>query len=157
MTKKQNIYLVLIIIWMVLIFFLSSFNGEKSEHQSDVVIVKTAEVIKNEKLNNTEKRKLIDKYMEPVRSSAHFILYFVLGILVYLFINSKFDKYKIIFILSTVICFLYAISDEIHQYFTFERAAEIKDIFIDTCGAVLSISLMLGIKKIVEKKKVSWK
>ena len=155
MTKKQIIFLVLIIIWMVLIFFFSSFNGEKSEHQSDVVIVKTAEVIKNEKIDKQEQRRLIDKYMEIVRSSAHFFLYFVLGIFVYLFINSIFTSYKKTFFLSTVICFIYSISDEIHQYFTFERAAEIKDIIIDTCGSLLAIIIMLGIKKILEKKKAN--
>ncbi len=44
------------------------------------------------------------------------------------------SEYTKISIITVIICFLYAISDELHQYFVPGRACRLLDIFIDTSG-----------------------
>ena len=119
MKKWRIINIILIILWMIIIFLFSSANGIESEHQSDVIIIKTAEIINKEKIPEDNKQKLIDKYIVLVRKSAHFFLYFVLGLLVYLFVHKKYNTSLKTFIITIIVCTLYAISDEIHQMFSF--------------------------------------
>ena len=160
MKKWQIINIILIILWMVIIFLFSSANGIESEHQSDVIIIKTAEVIKKEKIPEENKQKLIDKYIVLVRKSAHFFLYFILGILVYLFVHKKYNTSLKTFIITIIVCTLYAISDEIHQLFTLERAAEVRDVFIDMGGSLLAeilLTIFFVIKDKIKKKEVELK
>jgi VanZ family protein len=49
--------------------------------------------------------------------------------------KTNMKKGKIILI-TVLICFLYAVSDEIHQSFVPGRACRLFDIFIDTSGSV---------------------
>ncbi len=160
MKKWQIINIILIILWMVIIFLFSSANGIESEHQSDVIIIKTAEIINKEKIPEENKQKLIDKYIVLVRKSAHFFLYFILGILVYLFVHKKYNTSLKTFIIMIIVCTLYAISDEIHQLFTLERAAEVRDVFIDMGGSLLAeflLTIIFIIKDKMKKKEVELK
>jgi VanZ family protein len=160
MKKWQIINIILIILWMIIIFLFSSANGIESEHQSDVIIIKTAEIINKEKIPEENKQKLIDKYIVLVRKSAHFFLYFILGILVYLFVHKKYNTSLKTFIIMIIVCTLYAISDEIHQLFTLERAAEVRDVFIDMGGSLLAeilLTIIFVIKDKIKKKEVELK
>ena len=160
MKKWRIINIILIILWMIIIFLFSSANGIESEHQSDVIIIKTAEMINKEKIPEENKQKLIDKYIVLVRKSAHFFLYFVLGLLVYLFVHKKYNTSLKTFIITIIVCTLYAISDEIHQMFTFERAAEVRDVLIDMGGSLLAeflLTIIFIIKDKMKKKEVELK
>ena len=44
-------------------------------------------------------------------------------------------------------CFLYATSDEYHQAFYPSREAAFHDVLIDTAGALLGLSLVLGVQR----------
>lgn len=62
------------------------------------------------------------------------------GILTYLLIKSFIHHhfyYKNAIIFSVIIAISYAIFDEFHQRFIFERVGSIKDILIDTIGIVI--------------------
>ncbi|MFQ8632799.1 MAG: VanZ family protein, partial [Intestinibacter bartlettii] len=48
---------------------------------------------------------------------------------------------------------LYAISDEIHQYFVPGRACQFRDVMIDSCGALFGIAVIVILKKMVNKIK----
>ncbi len=73
-----------------------------------------------------------------VRKGAHMSVYFVLAILVHgawhpaASVRSKNIK-------TLILCTLYAISDECHQSFVPGRSAELRDVCVDTAGAVLGI------------------
>lgn len=54
--------------------------------------------------------------------------------------------------LSLVFCILYAISDELHQLFVPGRGAQVKDVVIDSSGAVVGIGVYVAaIKSKVRK------
>ena len=119
------------------IFFFSSDEKNASDKKSDGVIVSVTEKIIGKKLNSKEKRYYIDKFVRPVRKSAHFTIYLLLGLL----FTSLLKEYNIIdkrcIIYTLIFVFLYARSDEIHQLFVAGRSGEILDVLIDTSGGMV--------------------
>ena len=123
MKKKTN--LVLIILWMIFIFVMSSFNANESANQSNIIVHFISQLFN---INNLELLSFI------VRKIAHFSEYLILGILIY--------NYCLRLNLSALFCLLYAISDEIHQIFIPGRSCQIRDIIIDLLGAIFGIIIL---------------
>lgn len=142
MKTKYILNIIFIIIWLFIIFSFSAEDATKSEHRSDEVIINTIETIKQEKIPQEDKQKIIDKYIVVVRKSAHFFLYFILAILVFTLYKKIFGLTPKTFIYTIIFCFIYACSDEIHQLFISGRTARIFDIFVDTSGALLSTTIL---------------
>lgn len=139
---KKVIKLILIVLWMALIFSFSSDNADTSTEKSDGVIIKVSEIFLNKELTKIEKKELTSKYIVLVRKSAHFTLYFILGVLVFIFVKDfTFCSYKTVLI-SVLVVLLYSISDEVHQLFVPGRSGEIFDVFIDTMGGFISCNLL---------------
>ena len=63
-------------------------------------------------------------------------------------------KIKKQFLFSFIFCFLYAISDEIHQMFILNRSAEVLDVLIDMIGVIFQMIILYGIFKKCEKKHI---
>lgn len=132
MNKKRSI--ILVIIWMSIIFIFSSFNSDTSTEQSNTIVNIIANLFN---INNIELLSLI------IRKIAHFMEYFILGVLV---LNMLRYTNKSITV-GIIICILYALSDELHQILTPGRTFKIYDIIIDSLGSVIAI---LGFKKIIK-------
>lgn len=75
-----------------------------------------------------------------IRKTAHFSEYFILALLTYNLIRNFKLKYKIHIIL--LFCLLYAISDEIHQYFIPGRVMSHIDVLIDFLGSLVAVYLI---------------
>lgn len=124
----------LLIIWMIVIFLFSSQPATNSQKLSDKTTIKIVELITKKEV--TTPTLTTKKYRYLIRKSAHFFLYFILGILIY--INMKKKSFKIILI-SIFLSMLYAVSDELHQIFVPGRGAQVKDVLIDTLGSCVGI------------------
>ena len=127
---KKKINLILIIIWMIFIFVMSSFNANDSAIQSNIITHFLSQLFN---IYNLELLSL------TVRKLAHFSEYLILGILIY--------NYCLRFDLSALICLFYAISDEIHQIFTPGRSCQIIDVIIDLLGAICGIIILFFYNK----------
>lgn len=138
---------------MVTIFFFSSDTADSSTEKSDGLIVRIAEKVLGRKLTDKEKDSYTDKYFKIVRKTAHFTIYFILGLAVisllkeYMIIDRKSLIYTVIFV------FLYSCSDEIHQLFVPGRSGEVLDVFIDTLGGTMSSSIYCFICMMKRKRK----
>lgn len=133
--QKNKISLLLVILWMIFIFVMSSFDATSSSNQSNFIVDIITSIIN---IKDTGLLSLI------IRKLAHFTEYFILGILVINFI-TRYDKKIIIAIL---LCIIYATSDEIHQIFVPGRSCQIIDIMIDSLGSIMGIYLY----KLITKK-----
>lgn len=138
---KRNILIILTILWMIIIFLFSGSNGDKSSNTSGIIVNKIVPIVEriiNKKLTEEQ----VSNYISyPIRKCAHITEYLILGILVYLSINTyQMDKNKMI-ILSILICTLYSISDEFHQLFISGRSGSIRDILIDSIGILIGTYL----------------
>lgn len=154
---RKVIKFILIIICMITIFSFSSDNGSKSTKKSDGVIIKYISLIKNGNVSDKEKLFYTEKFVVPVRKSAHFIIYFILGLLITSFL-SEFDFIdKRIILYSVICCFLYASSDEIHQLFVSGRSGMIRDVLLDSLGSSLACFIYMYIKnKFCKTTKISY-
>lgn len=127
---KKYIYLVLTFLWMVVIFRFSSQTAADSTTESMAI---TEKILRFFIANPSN--ELIDSFENIVRKLAHFSEYFVLGDLFYITLRSfglskRKSAYAILF------SAIYAVSDEIHQYFIPGRACRWYDMVIDTSGSV---------------------
>jgi len=124
----KKLKLLLIILWMFIIFMFSHQKADDSSKLSDGLILKTVRII--EKITHKEysDEEILNKFVKPVRKLAHFTIYLILGILVYLYIKEL--QISKIFIISLLICVLYAVSDEIHQLFIVGRSGRIFDVLL---------------------------
>jgi len=129
---KKYLFLTLLIIWMIFIFYNSNQISETSMGYTHLITDKLSELFNNSIIFYN------DITITIIRKSAHFIEYFVLGILAYksyiLFKNKK-------IIIVVVFCVIYAISDEVHQIFIEGRSFQIYDIAIDSIGSLVAITI----------------
>lgn len=72
-----------------------------------------------------------------VRKAAHALEYLGLSLLLYNAYAHSFRAVQPALTLLTAI--LYAAGDEIHQYFILGRACQMRDVFVDTVGAVFGV------------------
>ena len=138
MTKKM-FKLTLLIGWMLLIFLFSNDTGEVSTKKSDGLIIGTIEFLLERDLTDAEKIKYVDWFVTPVRKGAHLLVYFVLGYLMIYTLKEFRLVDKRTYIYAVILCMLYAVSDEVHQYFVPGRSGEVVDVGIDTIGSCLGI------------------
>lgn len=123
---KKILTIIMIAIMMGIIFLFSSYDAVSSAKQSKVVV------------------DVINKYMPInsfyIRKLAHFSLFFLLELVLYIGIRMLVTKFPGLY--SILILIVYAISDEVHQYFIPGRSCEIRDMFIDICGGLCALLII---------------
>ena len=139
----STIMLLFIIAWMILIFQFSCMNSKDSDKVSSETVV-TNKIGATHSYSTHNDILNASKVLNPLmRKVAHFSEYFILGVLIIIFLNYVIEnkKYIIVFLISLVICALYATSDEFHQVFISGRSGQAVDVCIDTLGALTGIIL----------------
>lgn len=152
MKIRKVILLILIVLLLLTIFLFSNQTGVKSINVSDKlasVIIDKVATITHKEISLSHKKELIKKSRFLIRKTAHFTLYFTLGILVYLILSTYNLKWKVLY--SLLICLILASFDEIHQLFSIGRTAQVYDVFIDTMGSLVGILVTIIFIKIVNK------
>lgn len=145
---KRIIKLLLVIFFMSIIFMFSNERAVKSTKRSDGVISFVHKFINiNKSITKAE--------IVVVRKSAHFFLFFCLG-LSYISLLSEYTNKNLI-LYSLLFVFIYACFDEVHQLFVGGRSFQVFDIFIDTCGGLLSFYIynLLRRRKYEQEKAIS--
>lgn len=146
---KQSIYLILIIIWMLTVFMFSNQNGGTSQGISRKVTTTIVRIVtQNQNLTDEQTNKIVENTDYLVRKLAHFSIYAVGGILIYNYINTFNIENKKKIIISISIGVIYAIFDELHQYFIAGRSARILDVCIDSLGVITGTILIKFTKKL---------
>lgn len=148
LNSKKIITIILVIVWMILVFYLSnqiSTDSAKLSGSFTEIILKICNVTN---INAPEQILLIENI---IRKIAHFLLYTLGGMLIFLFINLYKIKPNNKVLISWLIGTVYAITDEIHQLFVIGRSGEIRDICIDSLGVITGIIILLLVLKVIEK------
>lgn len=155
---KIKIYRIILLILLattfISIFNFSSQNGPQSSsvsHKVAKIIIDTLPSTKN--LEEEQKNILVEKSQKIIRKGAHFSIYMMVGILIMAFMCTYNVKQKTKILVSIFTGILYAISDEVHQYFIPGRQASTIDVGIDTCGVITGILIVIGINTIINKIK----
>lgn len=130
-----------VILWMILIFFLSA----QPALESDRLSTKLTEIILglvNQVVPVVGSGAVDYSYLNHVvRKLAHFLLYLILGVLsVRALRKNGLTGWKPL-IMAVLICVLYAVTDELHQVFVPGRSGQISDVFIDSLGGLAGVVL----------------
>lgn len=179
---------VLTLLWMLLIFHMSSAVKDESNAQSGVICEFLCRVFVDgyEEMPPAQQLQMQERFSFPVRKGAHLTEYMILGALLTLttasyraddvgffwsahtaanrasetttdrqFVTERFGSFETApagiscaWLIPLLIGFLYAVSDEIHQYFVPGRAMQARDVLIDTAGVLLGIWIARGIMRI---------
>src|SRR5690606_24042396 len=89
----------------------------------------------------------LDTLHHLLRKSAHFLVYLVLGILLYRALCLSGISGIGGMVLAFLLGFFYAISDEVHQIFVPGRSGEIGDVLLDSAGVLIGVWLFAFRKK----------
>ena len=138
---------IFVVIWMAVIFGLSSQVASTSSTLSGLTVRIVAEHTQPGfgKLPAVQQNSIIENYQHLVRKTAHVLGYMFLGMLC----MAAFSSYALSLPRRTAaalsICIGYAGTDEIHQLFVAGRSGQISDVGIDSCGALLGIGAVIVI------------
>lgn len=151
---KKTVLWVLIILWMTAMFWFSHQEAAQSKRTSSEFIISVVEFFDfDNSLTELEKENIAENLTFIVRKGAHFCAYAVFGVLVFFLLAEYGIKRLRQLIFSVGAAFLYACSDEFHQTFIKGRSGELRDIIIDTLGALFGVLAISLISMIVKKMK----
>lgn len=133
MNKKLIISYILLIVWMALIYLFSSDNQLASDNKSSIIVnlLPLVGIVGDTGV-----------LTHLIRKSAHFFMYFVLGMLAYNAFRLHIKSMRLLIVSSTAFVVFYAISDEIHQLLVPGRSGEVRDVIIDSVAGVIGITLV---------------
>ena len=129
MDKKKLLKILILILWMGIIF---AFSHQPNSGEATYNIIEKV-------LPTVQTNSLIEAINFIIRKSAHLTEYFILTLLIVSLLNEYTKNDRKIIIISIMICFLYAITDEYHQFFVIGRTSSFRDVLIDTSGGLLFI------------------
>ncbi|MDV4152686.1 VanZ family protein [Clostridium sp. AL.422] len=142
---KKIISWFLLITWMIVIFIMSHQPGEVSSNQSELVL----------KIFSLVGIELNDYFGELatfiVRKVAHFSEYMILFFLSYN-VSRHYGNIRGLRFYLIIFVFLYACTDELHQYFIPGRSMAFKDVLIDTSGGIFGFIIITLLEKFNLKK-----
>ena len=142
---------VLVILWQIVIFSFSAQPATDSKSLSSGLTKVVIEFIFPH-MSATRVEEVAEMLSFAVRKGAHFTVYLVLGVLMYNCI-CRIPRFKRAGLTSFVFCFLYAVSDEIHQIFVDGRAGRVLDVCIDSLGSLCGILLIVFVYGFFKKNK----
>ena len=141
--KKKTIRILSVLFLMLVftqIFFFSNQNGEESENLSLNLMRKiTILLSKNNEISQKNIDQIIYNWHVIIREFSHFIVFVPIGIFVMCLISTYKIKLRYKFLISMSVGILYAVFDELHQFFVQGRAAELMDVGIDTLGVLFGV------------------
>lgn len=146
LNRKTVISWLLVLIWMGVIFWLSSMDSDLSNNRSKTTINKVIESTVKEtittnaiNIENPDDKiaSIVEELNKPLRKYAHATVYFVLALLLINALTVSNISIKKTLVITLIVCFLYACADEYHQTFVKGRTGQFSDVLIDTTGALI--------------------
>ncbi|MFW2489382.1 VanZ family protein [Clostridium chromiireducens] len=145
--RKIAINWILLIIWMGVIFIMSNQPAQISDSQSIGVI----KLLSSIGIDINGVFGQLANFV--VRKCAHFIEYMILSLLTFNVLNLYVNTKRVV-IITIIIVFIYACTDEIHQLFIVGREGAIRDVIIDTLGGITLIIIKLLIDSLANIRQV---
>lgn len=150
---KRAVFFLLTAAWCVIIFLLSAQAGDESSETSGGFIGFFCELIVPEfsGFDGARRAEFVESLQFIVRKCAHFSAYFLLALLSVNFFNT-FEKLKKPLAAGAAafgFAFIYAAGDELHQLFVPGRSAQLRDVLIDSCGALCGLLLAAAVRAVV--------
>lgn len=145
----RAILIALILCWMTVIFGFSSADGTESSSLSDKITIRVVQFVEPDydSLSSAARNVIFNRVSFFVRKTGHLGEYGILAALWMIFLLS-FEKIRNakrhrILLAAIGICFVYAVTDEVHQGFVDGRTPKVMDVGIDTFGGLAGAGFIL--------------
>lgn len=137
---KKQLHLFITLLIMLFIFCQSALPAELSQQESGIVVRFLTGV--------TGLEEGLVSFV--VRKGAHFLEYLVLGISLFWTVQDLRMRPGRVpggsagraFLVPWAVGALYAVTDEVHQYFVPGRSCELRDVLIDACGIAAGVAIV---------------
>ncbi len=140
-----------VVLWMGLIFWFSHQPGDVSGASSGWIV----DLLHRGITTVLPFLELNEEFLHfLIRKGAHFGVYGVLGILLVRALRSSGYRGVQGLMYAWILAIIYAGSDEFHQTFIAGRSGEVRDVLIDSAGALAGIALYLLVTGIQRPEKV---
>ena len=153
--RKRFLLWSAVLVWMGVIFFFSSQTAPESSGQSGILIRTILSWFDSsfETLTSVQQELRIEEWQHIVRKLAHMTIYAILGMLCMgaLYTHRLQTGHRPSIALA--ISVLYAVSDEWHQTMVPGRSGELRDVCIDSFGALLGVLFVFVIYTLIHHKK----
>ncbi|GMQ56964.1 VanZ family protein [Vallitalea sediminicola] len=147
MNYKKILGIIIIIFLMIGINLFSSQTATESDKLSTkiakVIVVKLGIISENEA--NDDSHAIIRQADHIIRKTAHFGIYFIFALILFIFIYSQIKNPLKTFFISWIVATIYAMFDEYYQTFIDGRGGQIRDVIIDSLGALCGILVCMAI------------
>ena len=141
MKKRKLVFASMVIVWMSIIFLLSSRTSEVSTNDSNrigLLIGKT--FVPNFEEWNEERQMEFAKNIDyPIRKTAHALEYAILGILLAGALVDEKKRQRVRILIPWVLGTFYAVTDEFHQFFVPGRSGQVSDVALDSTGVLIGV------------------
>lgn len=134
----RKFIILICVLWLGIIFYMSNNTGTVSHKKSYKVANYLMHIIN---VDNKNPKITFRKANYLVRKTAHVLEYAILGSLVSGSLFSLNYKGKKALKYIILICISLASIDELHQYFIPGRTSQVTDVFIDSFGALIGITI----------------
>ena len=153
--KKYNSSWLAVAAWMVVIFLFSAQTGNDSGDTSGTIVRWFLGLIYPgfDAFAEVRQAEILEFWHTLIRKGAHFTEYAVLAVLVANAIRPYTLPVRPKWLLPIGFSALYAVTDEIHQYFVPGRACSAVDVGIDTCGAIFGTGVFMLVVFLVSRRK----
>ncbi|MHC9532393.1 VanZ family protein [Dellaglioa sp. L3N] len=163
MKNKNNIYFILAILIIIILFISSS---ETYKQQTSIPFLEKYLANKpfenlishisfnyageDESFQNVGYFKLVEFF---IRKGAHFTTYFLMASFLFLGLKNKIKKWRYSGLIAVACAAVYASLDEFHQSLTGGRTPLVQDVVLDTIGATIGVLLTLLILTLYQRRK----
>ena len=139
----------LVLLTMAMIYSFSDETSEESTKTSGAVVEQILGIFMDKEDITPP---VVKKYQFPIRKAAHFGIYMLLG---FCMINAFDKSFKIKaylnIVFSVISSCLYAVTDEIHQGYIVGRGPQVRDVLIDSSGAIVGVFIFVGLYFLYKK------
>ena len=139
------IWLSLVLVIIATIFAFSSQTGAQSDAVSKGLVVGIIRLLRGNASAAT-----VLRYNGIIRKVAHFGMFALLGIALAGAFRHQNRLPKLL--TAIVVAIVFAALDEIHQVFVDGRGAELRDVLIDSAGAVAGALLLTRTVRLIQKR-----
>lgn len=155
MRRKNYIFMILTILWMLLIFSFSARNGDTSTEDSHRIGMFLGNTFVTDFSSWGKDRQLAfaQKIDFPIRKTAHATEYTVLAILLVCALYTGYLNKRRCCVFAWLVGVLYAATDEFHQLFVPGRSGRIIDVGIDSVGVSVGVLGCLFLIGFMHRKK----
>lgn len=150
--RVRTIAGVLALLWMCVIFAFSAQEKEESSAVSEAFsyrVVNSTGLLFHLHLDEEELRRIADAIESGVRKTAHMTEFGILSVLLYVWLGKWQAATGKRMAFAAILSMLYAVSDELHQLLVPGRAGSVRDVMIDSTGAILGVIIFVGVKKCI--------